>query len=49
MRNNANEIILDTDRKPNIEHYNSFIEVVLGVLLFASYFVVAWLVQIQAN
>ena len=46
MDNNANEIILPCDRKPTIEHYNSFIDVVLGILLFAGYFVVAWLVMV---
>jgi hypothetical protein len=45
--NNANEIILDNDRKPAIEHYSNVTEdILLGVLLFVSYFVVAWFVMV---
>ena len=47
MNNNANEIILPCDRKPIIEHYSNVIEdIVLGALLFAGYFVVAWFVMV---
>jgi len=46
MNNNANEIILDSNKKPIVSDYNSVRnEIVLSILLFASYFVVAWFVM----
>jgi len=46
--NNANEIILPCDRKPTIEHYNSFIDddIIKCFVCFACFFVVAWFVMV---
>jgi hypothetical protein len=49
MKNNANEIILDSDRKPTIEYYNSFIDDVkiagLLLLCFTIFYVLLCLVM----